>query len=105
MPARVDPYKNTNFLVEIDGLSQANFAECSGLSSSVDVIEYREGGDRDGAEDEGDHQPPERSSRGQSRPRREAPTGAGARVVLPVRQRADRSGVRELVELRQKGHA
>ena len=46
MPPRVDPYKNTNFLVEIDGLSQANFAECSGLSSSVDVIEYREGGDR-----------------------------------------------------------
>src|SRR6476661_7348014 len=42
---RVDPYRNFNFLVEIDGISQASFSECSGLSSTTEVIEYREGGD------------------------------------------------------------
>jgi phage tail-like protein len=43
--SRIDPYKNFNFLVEIDGISSAGFSECSGLSLEVDVIEYREGGD------------------------------------------------------------
>jgi phage tail-like protein len=42
---RNDPYKNFKFRVEIDGLMVASFAECSGLSSQVDVIEYREGSD------------------------------------------------------------
>jgi len=42
---RVDPYGNFNFLVEISGLTVAGFSECTGLSSEVDVIEYREGGD------------------------------------------------------------
>jgi phage tail-like protein len=42
---RVDPYKNFNFLVEIDGITQAGFSTCDGLSTEVDVIEYREGGD------------------------------------------------------------
>jgi phage tail-like protein len=42
---RQDPYKNYRFLVEIDGLVQAGFAECSGFGSEVQVIEYREGGD------------------------------------------------------------
>ncbi|MFN0178079.1 MAG: phage tail protein [Gemmatimonadales bacterium] len=41
--ARNDPYGAFNFLVEIDGVVQAGFAECSGLSSETDVIEYREG--------------------------------------------------------------
>ncbi|HEY7634903.1 MAG TPA: phage tail protein [Gemmatimonadales bacterium] len=41
--ARVDPYKNFRFRVEIDGLSQAGFSECHGLGSRVEVIEYREG--------------------------------------------------------------
>ena len=47
MPAagRNDPYKNCNFLVEIDGIVTAGFSECSGLSSEVEIIEYREGGD------------------------------------------------------------
>ena len=44
--ARVDPYKNFNFLVEIDGITTAAFSDCTGLESEVDVIEYREGGDR-----------------------------------------------------------
>jgi phage tail-like protein len=43
--ARVDPYKNFRFRVEIDGVTQAGFTECTGLGSRVEVIEYREGGD------------------------------------------------------------
>lgn len=42
---RVDPYKSFRFLVEIDGIVQAGFSECSGFGSSVEVVEYREGGD------------------------------------------------------------
>jgi phage tail-like protein len=42
---RVDPLRNFNFLVEIDGIAQASFTECSGLSSTTEVIENREGGD------------------------------------------------------------
>lgn len=45
MASRVDPYKNFNFRVEIDGLAVAGFSECSGLETEVSVIEYREGGD------------------------------------------------------------
>ena len=44
--ARFDPYKNFKFLVEIEGITQAGFAECSGFGSEVEVIEYREGGDK-----------------------------------------------------------
>lgn len=43
--ARVDPYKNYRFLVEIDGIVQGGFSECSGFGSEVEVVEYREGGD------------------------------------------------------------
>jgi phage tail-like protein len=43
--ARVDPYKNFRFLVDIEGLGRAGFSECSGLGSEVEVIEYREGGE------------------------------------------------------------
>lgn len=43
--ARVDPYKNFRFVVEIDGIQQAGFSECSGLGSRIAVIEYREGGE------------------------------------------------------------
>jgi phage tail-like protein len=43
--ARVDPFKNFRFLVEIDGITQAGFADCSGFGSNVEVVEYREGGD------------------------------------------------------------
>jgi phage tail-like protein len=41
---RVDPYLNFNFRVEIDGVQVAAFHECSGLESSIDIIEHREGG-------------------------------------------------------------
>ena len=40
---RVDPYRGFNFLVEIDGISQAGFQECSGLDASTDPVDYREG--------------------------------------------------------------
>ena len=42
---RVDPYRNFNFLVEIDGITQASFIECSGLEATTEVIETRSGGD------------------------------------------------------------
>jgi phage tail-like protein len=45
MAAARDPYKNYNFQVEIAGINVAGFAECTGLSSEVEIIEYREGGD------------------------------------------------------------
>ena len=40
-----DPYGNYNFLVEMDGITRAAFQECSGFDSTIDVIEYREGGE------------------------------------------------------------
>jgi phage tail-like protein len=39
-----EPYINFNFLVELDGITRASFHECSAFSSSVDVLEYNEGG-------------------------------------------------------------
>ena len=46
--SRNDPYKVFNFIVEIDGIGAAGLAECSGLSTITDVIEYREGNERGG---------------------------------------------------------
>ena len=45
MAERKDPYRNFNFVVEIDGIKQAGFSDCSGFGASTDPIEYREGGD------------------------------------------------------------
>lgn len=42
---RIDPYKNYNFVVEVDGISTAGFSSCVIPDSSVEVIEYREGSD------------------------------------------------------------
>ncbi len=42
---RVDPYRNYNFLVELDGVERASFQECNGLQVATEIIEYREGGD------------------------------------------------------------
>ena len=42
---RVDPYRAYNFMVEIDGITQAGFQECGGLDTSTDAVEYREGTD------------------------------------------------------------
>jgi phage tail-like protein len=43
--ASADPYKNFNFRVEIDGMVEAGFSDCTGLESEVSVIEYRLGSD------------------------------------------------------------
>ena len=40
---RRDPYRGFNFLVELDGITRAGFREASGLDTSSDVVEYREG--------------------------------------------------------------
>ena len=42
---RKDPYRAYSFLVEIDGITRAGFRECSGLDSSQDPVDYREGND------------------------------------------------------------
>jgi len=43
--SRTDPYLGFNFLVEIDGITQAGFQEVSGLDASTDNVDYREGTD------------------------------------------------------------
>jgi len=40
---RTDPYRGFNFMVEIDGITQAGFQECGGLDASNDPVDYREG--------------------------------------------------------------
>ena len=40
----VDPYRGFNFKLEVQGLTEGHFAECSGLGVKVNVISYREGG-------------------------------------------------------------
>lgn len=42
---RTDPFRAFNFVLEIDRLTQGSFTECSGLDSTTEVIEFREGGD------------------------------------------------------------
>ena len=39
------PYRVFRYQVEIDGISRAGFSEVSGMNSTVDVVEYREGDD------------------------------------------------------------
>lgn len=43
--ARNDPYAQYNFILEVDGLTVAGFAEVGGLTMEQDIIEYREGSD------------------------------------------------------------
>ena len=38
-----DPYRGYNFKIELDGITRAGFRECSGLDTSQDPIDYREG--------------------------------------------------------------
>lgn len=39
-----DPYRAYNFKLEIAGVAEGHFAECSGLEVKVHAIPYREGG-------------------------------------------------------------
>ena len=41
-----DPYRNFNFRVTIDGVNAGSFAEVSGLSLEVEVVEYRSGNEQ-----------------------------------------------------------
>jgi phage tail-like protein len=41
--SRVDPYRGFNFLVEIDGITQAGFMEVTGLDASTPAVDYRQG--------------------------------------------------------------
>ena len=40
---RKDPFRGFNFTVEIDGITRNGFRECSGLDSTTDSVDYREG--------------------------------------------------------------
>jgi len=42
---RVDPFVSFNFKVEIEGVIEGTFSEVTGLDSTIDLTEYREGGD------------------------------------------------------------
>lgn len=42
-----DPYRNFKFEVEIDGFARAGFSKVSGLQHSIEVTEYREGGENE----------------------------------------------------------
>lgn len=39
-----DPYRNYNFKLDINGVSQGHFTECSGMTVKVEAIQYREAG-------------------------------------------------------------
>jgi phage tail-like protein len=42
--APVDPFRNYNFLLQIQDIAEARFVECSGLGMRVHPIRYRESG-------------------------------------------------------------
>lgn len=42
---RKDPYQGYRFRLEIDGITYGGFRECSGLDSTQDPVEYRDGTD------------------------------------------------------------
>jgi phage tail-like protein len=44
--ARTDPFLNYNFKLEIDGIQQAGFRECSGLDATTAPVPYREGDEK-----------------------------------------------------------
>ncbi|MFZ3384905.1 MAG: phage tail protein [Candidatus Methanoperedens sp.] len=43
MAERKDPYRQFRFRVEISGISQAGFSECTFADTTTDPVEYREG--------------------------------------------------------------
>jgi phage tail-like protein len=43
MAIQENPFTGFNFIVEIAGVAAAGFAECSGLNTETEVIEYRTG--------------------------------------------------------------
>lgn len=45
LPALAPPYLNAHFRLSIDGLTLADFSECTGLTSEIGTEEYAEGGE------------------------------------------------------------
>lgn len=45
LPAMAPPYLNAHFRLSIDGLTIADFSECTGLVSEIGTEEYVEGGE------------------------------------------------------------
>jgi phage tail-like protein len=45
---RDDPYAQFNFVIEIAGLKLGGFSEASGLSADTNIIEYRDGNEKQG---------------------------------------------------------
>jgi phage tail-like protein len=43
--SRNDPFHGFSFLVEIDSITRGAFRECSGLDTTTDPVDYREGAD------------------------------------------------------------
>jgi len=41
---RVDPYRAYNFQLQIQGVTEGHFTECSGMEVKIQSIRYREGG-------------------------------------------------------------
>lgn len=41
---RKDPYRSYNFKLEIQGVTEGHFTECTGMGAKIDAIAYREGG-------------------------------------------------------------
>ena len=41
---RTDPYLGARFFVEIEGVDQGGFTECTGLQAEVEITDYQEGG-------------------------------------------------------------
>jgi phage tail-like protein len=46
--SRNDPYGQFNFVVTINGVAAAGFSEVSGLTTDTNIIEYREGNEKQG---------------------------------------------------------
>jgi phage tail-like protein len=42
---RVDPFRNSRFRLEIQGIDQAGFSECTGFDTTTDAVDYRLGTD------------------------------------------------------------
>jgi phage tail-like protein len=42
--APADPYRNYNFKLEIQGVTQGHFTQCSTIGARVQALSYREGG-------------------------------------------------------------
>ena len=45
MADRKDPFRNSRFKLEIQGIQQAGFAECTVPDATTDAVDYREGTD------------------------------------------------------------